>query len=96
MLVKYPVHFVEATRDQGRLEPEFEVVIEVEADQPLEKAFDLVHQRFHPDDKEKHKYTFLLQAPTSVPIVINGKNRPSDFPHFSREWKIVAIPQESK
>ncbi|WVF68952.1 hypothetical protein IAT40_003726 [Kwoniella sp. CBS 6097] len=96
MLVKYPVHFVEATRDHGRLEPEFEVVIEVEADQPLDKAFDQVHQKFHPDDKEKHKYTFLLQAPTSPPIVINGNNRPSDFPHFSKEWKIIAIDQEAK
>ncbi|WRT67847.1 uncharacterized protein IL334_004821 [Kwoniella shivajii] len=96
MLVKYPVHFVAASRDQDRTKPDFEVTIDVDSDQKLEKAFDAVVKKLHPEDSEKHKYTFLLESPDCPPIVINGKSKPSDFPNFSREWKIIVISGKSK
>ncbi|WWC88735.1 uncharacterized protein L201_003648 [Kwoniella dendrophila CBS 6074] len=96
MLVKYPVHFIAATRDQEKTEPEFEVTIDVDADQKLEKAFNTVVRKLHPEDSEKHKYTFLLQSPHFPPIVIDGKSKPSDFPNFSRDWKIIVISAKAK
>ncbi|WWC70697.1 uncharacterized protein I206_104648 [Kwoniella pini CBS 10737] len=96
MLVKYPVNFVAATRDEAKTEPDFEVTIDVDSDQKLEKAFETVIKKLHPEDSEKHKYTFLLQSPNFLPIVINGKSKPSDFPNFSRDWKIIVISAKAK
>ncbi|WWD18526.1 hypothetical protein CI109_102979 [Kwoniella shandongensis] len=91
--MQYRIHFIEATRDHERDQPEFETTIEVDAHTPFTEAFSKVHQQFHPGDDTLHKYTFLISAPDCPPIAIKGKLTPADFPKFSSNWKIIAVPQ---